>query len=343
MKKLPKLVKGDKVAVLSPSFAAPGVWPHVYKLGLERLKNVFGLEAVEFPSTTKLEASKEERAADLVAAFQNPEMKAVITSIGGDDQVTYIKNLPNGVFRENPKPVFGLSDNSHFSNFLFLNGVPSFYGGALFTQFAMQGEMDTYTVKYLNHALFDEGEFELEPSTEYNDIGLEWSDVSLLTNKRTYEISDGWYWDGERSGQGLLWGGCVESVDEMLRHDVPIPSLEQFKGIVLMLETSEEIPTASYVTRVIRAFGERGILGQIQGVLIGRPKAWEFDKQNTTEEKELYRKEQREGVLNTIRSYNQDIPIVQNMNFGHTDPQISMPYGNRVRIVSGDQKIYATF
>ena len=93
-KKFSKLSKGDKVAIVSPSFAAPGRFSDVYKLGLERLRTVFGLLPVEYPTTAKLGASGDERAADLIAAFNDPEIKAVIATIGGDDQVTYIKNLP---------------------------------------------------------------------------------------------------------------------------------------------------------------------------------------------------------------------------------------------------------
>jgi len=343
MQKISKLSKGDKVAILSPSFAAPGKWPHVYELGLKRVRGVFELEPVAFPSTAKLGASKEERATDLIAAFEDPEIKAVITSIGGDDQVTYVKNLPAEPFVNNPKPFFGYSDNSHFCNFLFLNGIPSFYGGSLFTQFAMQGEMDEYTVKYIKHALFDESEFELTASETYNDQSLSWEDTSLLETRRTHWPNDGFVWNGENSTEGLLWGGCVESVDEMLRHGVPIPTLEQFKDIVLMLETSEEMPSAGYVYRVMRALGERGILEKVQGVLIGRAKAWEFDKQNTSEEKDIYRKAQQETILKAVRQYNTKIPIVQNMNFGHTDPQIPMPYGNKVRLESDNKRIFASF
>ena len=35
---LNKLKKGDGVAILSPFFAAPGKWPHVYELGLEQVE-----------------------------------------------------------------------------------------------------------------------------------------------------------------------------------------------------------------------------------------------------------------------------------------------------------------
>src|SRR3989338_3576910 len=343
MWKLPKLKRGDKVAILSPPFAAPGKWPEVYELGLTRVREVFGLEPVAFPTTKKLGASADERAKDLIDAFINPDIKAVITSLGGDDQVTYIKNLPSRPFIENPKPFFGYSDNSHFCNFLFLNGIPSYYGASLFTQFAMQGETDAYTIEYIKHALFDEGEFEIRPTETYNDRGLDWNDPSLLGTRRTYWPNEGWHWDGSQSAKGLLWGGCIESVDEMLRHGVSIPTREQFADIVLMLESSEEIPPANYVRRVLRALGERGILRQVKGILVGRPKAWEFDKQNTPEEKEVYRATQRKTVLKTVCAYNPDIPVVQNLDFGHTDPQVPMPYGGKVRIDLSEKRIFANF
>ncbi len=343
MHKLPKLKTGDRVAIVSPSFAGAGRWPVVFELGLKRLEDVFGLVPVEYPATRKIGATATERIDDLVAAFSDPTIKAVFATIGGDDQVTYIKNLPPEPFINNPKPFFGYSDNSHFANFLFLQGVPSYYGGSILTQFAMQGNMDAFTIEYLKRALFEEGEFELKASETYNDQGLSWDNLETLTQNRTHWHNDGHILDGTTNAEGILWGGCLESVDEMLRHAVPIPTLADFKNIILMLETSEELPTSDYVRRVIRALGERGILGSVKAVLVGRAKAWEFDKQNSESEKDEYRKMQHEIILKTLRQYNTKIPIIQNMNFGHTDPQIPMPYGNRVRIDCTLQKIWAQF
>ncbi len=343
MIKLNKLKKRDKVAILSPSFAAPGRWPHVYELGLKRLKEVFELEPVEFPTTKKVGASKEERTKDLIAAFEDKEIKAVISSLGGDDQITYIKNLPSEPFVNNPKPFFGYSDNTHFMNFLWLNGIPSYYGGALFTQFAEQGKMNEYTLKYLKLALFEEGEVEIEASKEYNDMGLDWNDPENLNKQRVYEQNEGWFWDGSKNAEGITWGGCVESIDELLRHAISVPSLKDFENIVLLTETSEEIPTANYVHRVYRALGERGILERVKGILVGRPKAWEFDKQNSKEQKEEYRKKQRETILEVVRKYSRSVPVVQNLDFGHSDPQIAIPYGMPTRLDSEKKKISITF
>ena len=340
---LPKLKKGDQVAILSPSFAAPGKWPHVYELGCQRLKDIFGLQPVEFPTTKKIGASGEERAKDLIAVFETKEIKAVIASLGGNDQVTYIKNLPKKPFVNNPKPFFGYSDNTHFINHLWLCGLPSFYGGSLFTEFAMQNKMDDFTVKYLNYAFFETGPKELNSSPVFNDVDLDWNDPNTLTQSRRYQPNHGWFWDGQTDSQGITWGGCVESIDELLRHNISIPTLEQFKNIVLFLETSEEIPSHEYFRRVLRALGERSILKNIQGLLVGRPKAWEFNQPNTDQEKEIYKTGQRDMVIEIVRKYNQTIPIVQNLDFGHTSPKISLPVGKNININPSKKTISVEF
>lgn len=342
-KEVSKLTAGDKVAIVSPSFAAPAVFPEVYQFGLKRLINLFELEALEFPATGKLDASLDEKAADLKAAFESSEIKAVIATIGGNIQVTYIHKMLSTVFNENPKAFFGYSDNSHLCNYLWLRGIPSYYGASILCQFAMQGEMDAYTVKYLRHALFDRGMIELLPSREFNDEGLSWGVSENLLKRRKYQANEGWHWDGANSAEGITWGGCLESIDEMLRHGVPIPSLEQFAEAVLFLETSEEIPSSDYVFRVVRALGERGILERVRGILVGRPKAWEFNNQKSDQDKLVYKEEQRATILRAIRQYNENIPIVQNLDFGHTDPQICLPVGRKVIMDSGEQKIFVDF
>lgn len=343
MQRLPKLQQGDKVAIVSPSFAAPGMFPAVYEFGLWRLRDVFGLVPVEFPTTKKLGSSTQARAKDLVDAFENKEIKAVIATIGGDDQVTYIKDMPSEPFVNNPKPFFGYSDNTHFINFLWLNGIPSYYGGSVMTQLAMQGKMDNYTTQYLKRAFFETGELEIHASETFNDIGLDWGDESNLFKRRAHEKNEGWYWDGTINAQGITWGGCLESIDKMFRHGITIPSLDEFKNIVLITETSEEIPSSDFVLGVHRQLGERGILERVQAVLVGRPKAWEFNNQQEQQVRIEYRRKQREVILNTIRTYNKTIPIIQNMDFGHTDPQIPFPYGMPCRVDSANKKIFVEF
>ena len=121
-------------------------------------------------------------------------------------------------------------------------GIPSYYGGAILTQFGMQGSMDDLTVKYLNHALFEGGEYELEVSTEYNDEGLDWSDKANLTKVRKQEPNDGLFWDKPADVEGVLWGGCVESLIVQSTVGKYLPSNDNLDGTILFIETAEDIP-----------------------------------------------------------------------------------------------------
>jgi muramoyltetrapeptide carboxypeptidase LdcA involved in peptidoglycan recycling len=112
---------------------------------------------------------------------------------------------------------------------------------------------------------------------------------------------------------------------------------------VLIVETSEEIPSADYVWRVFRALGERGILARVQGFLVGRPKAWDFGREQDNAAREHYRETQRATIRDIIRYYNPTAPIVQNLDFGHTDPQIPIPLGMPVSMDTGIQEVAISF
>ena len=324
---LPKLAKGDKVAVLSPSNGLPELFPWVQDLGLERLKSVFGLVPVEYPTTRKMGSPLEARAKDIMNAFADPEIKAIFASIGGSDQIKLLKLLDTSTIRQNPKPFFGFSDNTHLHVLLSSLGVPSYYGGGIMTQFAMQDEMMELTVQSLNKALFDGGTLTTSGSSTYNDIGLSWADESLLNTRRTMEPNAGLVWDGTNEASGLLWGGCIESMVAQCSAEKYLPSADDMAGKILFLESAENMPPHWVVRYLLTGLGERGWFNQLAGVMIGRPKAWDFSQPNTTEQKQEYSAQQRETVVSTIREYNKTIPIVQNVDFGHTDPQIVLPIG----------------
>jgi muramoyltetrapeptide carboxypeptidase LdcA involved in peptidoglycan recycling len=224
-------------------------------------------------------------------------------------------------------------------NFLWNLGIPSYYGSAIMTQLAFQGQMNEMTINSLNHALFDEGEYELEVAKQYCDVGLDWSDKDNLTKTRKMEPNDGLIWNGNTDVEGILWGGCVESLIVQSTTAKYLPKNDDLEGTILFIETAEDIPDPWIVDYLLTGFGERGWFDTFQAVLVGRPKAWEFDKQNTTEVKAEYRKLQRETIVTTVREYNKIIPVVQNLDFGHTDPQVALPMGKTVKIQGSTQKI----
>ena len=85
--------------------------------------------------------------------------------------------------------------------------------------------------------------------------------------------------------------------------------------------------------------GERGLLKQFKAILVGRPKAWEFDRPYTLEEKVDYKRKQQEVIKKAVNECNPTGLIVFNLDFGHTDPQFIMPNGGKIKINRLNKKI----
>lgn len=340
---LPKLSRGDKVSIISPSADLAGRFPWVMDLGLKRLKNELGLVPREYPATRKLGASLQERAEDIMSSFRDPDTKAVIATIGGQDQIKLLKYLDKEVFLKNPKPFFGFSDNTHLGNYLWNLGIPSYYGGCILTQYAFEQGMQDFTLEYLQHAFFDTGEYELRRSPEYNDVTNDWNKEESLKISRPMEENEQWYWDGNKYAQGMLWGGCLESMVVQNATQIYMPKNEDLDGTILFLESADGNTLPWIAEYVLTGFGERGWFDKFQAVLVGRPKSWELDLQIGPEQKAKYRNEQRDTILKVVREYNANIPVIQNLDFGHTDPQVVIPKGSNVRVDNEQKKIYLSY
>lgn len=138
---------GDRIAVISPGAGLPGLFPHPHELGLERLRKEFDLEPVEYPTTRKMGATPQERADDIHAAFADPDVKAVIASIGGDDQITVLPFLDRELIRANPKPFFGMSDNTCLLAYLYNTGIVGYHGATVMTALGRPVAMDPLTAE----------------------------------------------------------------------------------------------------------------------------------------------------------------------------------------------------
>lgn len=334
----PKPSPGDRVAVVSPSSGLPGILPLPFELGLERLRADFGLVPVEYPTTRKMGSRPAERAADLHAAFADDSISAVISSIGGDDQLTVLPHLDAELLRANPKPFFGYSDNTCLHAYLYGLGIVSYYGGAVMTEFGRAGAMHPLTAESLRAALFDSGRYRLRAAESFTDVNRSWEDPASFDTEPEMLPAHGWSWHNPGGTvTGTAWGGCLEVLAGLLMADRAIPSLEDLTGAVLYLESSEELPDAEYVYRFLRALGERGILGRAGALLMARPKAWNFDNRVDEKQREAYVSAQREAVLRALGQYAPSLPIVFDVDCGHTDPKVVIPNGGIVT-VDGDAR-----
>jgi len=328
-----KLAPGDKVAVVSPAFAAPGPFPEVHELAMTRLREEIGLEPVEYPTTRQLGASQRARANDLMAAFADPDIKAVLATIGGDDQITVLPFLDPEVVTANPKAFLGYSDNTNLLNWLWYHGVAGYYGGSTMVHLGRPGGLHPVSTASLRAVLFDGGDLQLPQVDRFCEVELDWADPEGLRYPAPTSPAPGWVW--HRAGRvvtGPTWGGDLEILEWTLAVGRWIRPAEDYAGCVLILETDEELPSSEEVFRMLRNIGERGLLAQFPAVVFATAKATSIDRPVSPDKREPYRTAQRDAVIAAFEAYNPEAMIVFNVDFGHTDPQWILPYGGTMTV-----------
>jgi muramoyltetrapeptide carboxypeptidase LdcA involved in peptidoglycan recycling len=340
----PKARSGDKVAVLSPSFAAPGHAPEVHEQGMERLTQITGLVPVEYPTTRRLGASACDRATDLNAAFADPEIRAVLATIGGEDQITVVPHLDPDLARADPKPFLGYSDNTNLLNWLWTQGIAAFYGGSTQVQLGSGPAVDEVHVASLRAALLTGERLEITEPGQSEDFGKDWKSPAALTEFGEREPTEPWTWAGPaRSVTGPSWGGCAEVVQWFLTAGRFPSDPAVLDGGVLLMETSEELISAREFSWILRSLGERGLLAAVDAVVVARPPTSNFAVRPSAAERAARRAEQRDAAIESVRSYNCDAVVVVGVPFGHTRPQWILPYGGTVTVDGAEQRVWADY
>ncbi|MFF2654461.1 S66 peptidase family protein [Streptomyces sp. NPDC058045] len=334
----PPVRPGDRIAVVSLSGGLPELFPAPYELGLRRLRSVFGLEPVEYPSTRLLRSTPRQRADDLHTAFADPSVAAVLASIGGEDQITVLPLLDRELIGGHPKRFLGYSDNTNLLAFLWNTGIVGYHGGSVMCELGRPGAMAPLTEESLRAALFTSGPYELRPPERFGEVNRPWDDPATFTAEPETGPAPGWCWHGPWEGpggvvEGRTWGGCLEVVARLLADGREIArDPAAYDNCVLFLETSEELPSAEEVFRLLGELGERGLLGRFSALLMGRARAWSLAERRGAREREEYRRAQREAVLRALSRYAPRLPVVFGVDLGHTDPQLVVPYGGVVRV-----------
>ncbi|MEK5216940.1 S66 family peptidase [Psychrobacillus sp. FSL H8-0487] len=328
MLKKPKMLKaGDKVATISLSWGGAGEpdlrWR--YEQGIDRLRNVFGLEVVAMPNSLKggdyLYENPQARAEDLMNAFKDPTIKGIFSNIGGSESIRLLPYIDFDVIRDNPKVFIGYSDSTVTHLFCHKAGISSFYGPAILTDFAENVEMHEYTVEALKKALFTASAIgEVKPATEWTSERLEWI-IENKDKKRKMNTNKGYeLLQGSGLAQGRLIGGCIE-VLEFAKGTSLWPAKEYWKDSILFFETSEELPTPGNIEYWLRNYGTQGILQQAKGIIFGKP------------QNQKYYEEYKESIRVIMKELSlENLPVLYNLNFGHTEPKFVLPYGAMAEI-----------
>ncbi len=316
---------GDQVAIVSLSRGMLGEeqFIHKYYLARERLEKLYGLKVVPMPNALKgiryLYQHPEARAEDFMEAFRNPEIKAVFNAIGGDDTIRLLPYIDFDVLRSNPKIFTGFSDTTTNHFMLHKAGVVSYYGLSVMNQLAEYVQINPYTKSALDSMLFHpvpELEIPCSDFCSYDCDKIWWGEEHMNSQTPRFPNSGYEILQGHGKARGELFGGCIDVFPELLGTSL-WPSPEDWKGKILLLETSESDMPTHLLVSLLRNLQAQGILQVLNGILVGKP-AFQ-------EKEEPYKAAYRQVIAEEAGLC--ELPILWNVNVGHAYPTGIFPLG----------------
>ena len=345
-----KLRRGDKVAIVSLSSGMLGepFCSHNIEIGVRRLKE-YGLEPVFMPNSLKgieyLKADPGARAKDLKDAFLDESIAGIICAIGGDDTYRLLPYLLEDkefidAVHQNPKLFTGFSDTTINHLMFYKLGLSTYYGPNFICDLSeISDEMLPYSRKAFESYIEGHEYREITSSEIWYEERTDFSEKAVGTDRKSHKEEHGFeLLQGKESFEGRLLGGCLDSFYDILtttRYEDEkavcekyglFPNIEEWKGKIIFIETSEEKPVPQLFEKEISMLKDKGVFKVVSGVLVGKP------------QDEAYYDEYKEILVKVIDD--PELPIVYNVNFGHAAPRCTLQYGIMAKVDMQKKKIY---
>lgn len=303
-----KLQVGDEVRIIAPAKSFLPAFTSEMRLSAQKKLESLGLMVTfgDFVDEADelLSATVEHRLFDLHNAFRDPNVKAVLSVQGGSQSNQLLKLLDYELIRSNPKILCGMSDITALTNAIYKKTGLVTYSGPGFTLFKESATIE-YTLDYFQKALFSAEPIIIKPAQQYSD---------KRTTNETRQNEGHWIINQGES-RGIAIGGNLITMN-MLQGSEFMPDLA---GCILFIEDNDKESNRAFANHLQAIINQSNFLGVV-GLVIGR------FQDGTQMTRELLEK-----ILATKLELRQ-IPIVANVDLGHTVPMITFPIGGQVML-----------
>lgn len=313
------LIAGDEIRVIAPSRSLTLLSEEVKTIANKRLATLgFKVSFSQHVSESDdfMSSSIESRVKDIHEAFADKNVKAVITVIGGFNCNQLLKYLDWDLIKNNPKVFCGFSDITALNNaILAKTGLVSYYGPH-YSSFGQELYFD-YTLDYFKKCLLSQVVFEVKTS-------LQWSDDEWYLNqqKRILVDNPGFLLINPGQAAGTIIGGNLCTLN-LLQGTEYFPSLA---SSILFLEDDYD-SSASTFDRDLQSLIHLPEFSGVRAIVIGR-----FQKASKISDNLL------EQIIKSKKEL-ANIPVIANVDFGHTDPKITFPIGGEANLIAETGKI----
>lgn len=314
-----KLKKGDEIKIIAPAKSLQLLSKENIALALAKLKELgfkvtFGKHAKEMDNFQSSSISS--RIEDLHEAFKDKNIKMILPVIGGFNSNQLLKYLDYNLIKKNPKILGGYSDITALQNAIFAKTGLVTYSTPSFSTFSMKLGNE-YSLDYFKKCLMSSDPIEVKHSKE-------WSDDPWYKNqdKREFYKNPGFLIVNEGLAEGIILGANLCTFN-LLQGTEFMPNL---KDSILFIEDDSESKAVNF-DRDLQSLIHQPGFDKVKGILIGR-----FQKASEVT---------NELIIKIIKSKKEldKIPVIANIDFGHTDQLISFPIGGKAKIEAKNGKV----
>lgn len=312
-----KLKKGDEIRVIAPARSLNMISEETRDIANKCLEEM-GLK-ISFSKNCEandefVSSSIDERISDLHEAFLDKNVKGILTVIGGHNSNQLLNYIDYDLIKNNPKILCGYSDITALSNAIYKKTGLITYSGPHYSTFGMKKGID-YTVEYFKKCLFSDEAFNINPSDEWSD------DLWFLDqDNRVFHSDNGYKVINKGKADGKIIGGNLCTLN-LLQGTQFMPDLTD---TILFLE-DDELTFPENFDRDLQSLIHQPNFEKVRGIILGR-----FQIASKIDEEKLLK------IINTKKEL-RNIPIVSNVNFGHTTPHITFPIGGYVELFADEE------
>lgn len=311
----PKLKTGDHVRVIAPAHSFSDQFTTVMRQRAEKKLGELGLtvsygkyvdEHDDFDT-----APVEKRLEDLHNAYADPKVRCIIPAMGGSSANQLLKHIDYSLVKKDPKIICGLSDITALADSLYAKtGIVTYYG----PHFTMLGasKLVDYSIEHMRKTFCSEAPFLLHPAEHYCDS--EWESQKIVNE-------DGFWPANPGEAEGRCIGGNLLTLNFLLGSEF----MPEMRNTILFLEANKVIDYKD-VQNTLQAILNQPGSEQLLGIIFGR-----FQKQ-TGMSRELFLK-----MIKTKKELDK-VPVVGNVDFGHTVPILTFPIGGKVKLKVEENK-----
>ncbi len=325
MSRVEKLKKGDYIGIFSPSSPITYSCPKRFERAKKYLQDK-GFKIVEGNLTRKYDfyraGSIKERAEELNNLIRDPEVKCIMSTIGGMNSNSLLPYIDYEAFKKNPKIIIGYSDVTAILLAIYeQTGISTYYGPALVASFGELSPFVDSTYRYFKEITMDEIKipYVFEIPQYWTDEYVNWE----TQDRGKEERENRWITIYEGVARGRVIGGNLNTMQGIWGSEY-MPKIKD--GDILFIEDS--LKDAATIERSFSFLKVNGVFDRISGIILGKHEL--FNDLNTG-------RKPYEILLEVLGG--KRLPFIADFDCCHTHPMFTLPIGCEIELDATNKKV----